>query len=185
MNYASPSGDKELNPECIGTIFEFLLVIIDMKIKEFVSLHSKIITIALKWIQTDVVCNSAIGILRTIALYTDREQQVILEPIAKAIPILIHTIDNNLENVENVKRLSAIMHLLQVLVQDESFRKKILEHLNENVLRKLFNVLLENKANNVSEESVNMYIYELSLIDRLAAFDEKWLQYECNLLQQR
>lgn len=155
-----------------------------MKINMFATLHQRIINIALKWIQTDLVCHRAIIILKTIAIYTEQSQYEILEPIVMAVPVLTVALDNNTDNGDNINRLGAIMQLFCVLSKDHTFRSKILLHLKKDVIYKIFNNLFDNKTN-MSEDAIYMYVYCLSLINVLANFDEEWCQYKCKLLQQK
>lgn len=155
-----------------------------MRIDKFATLHRRIIDIALKWIHTDSVCHRAIIILRTIAIDTEQSQYEILGPIVTAVPTLAVALDNDVDNVDNINRMGAIMHLFCVLSKENTFRSKILLHLKMEVVHKIFNALSQNKAN-MSEDRINMYVYGLSLINVLANFDEEWCNYKCKLLQQK
>lgn len=186
MDYASPSGDKELNPECVAIVFEFLHVILEMQIGTLESLYGRMINITLKWIQADIVCSKAIAILRTIAVNTNKSNNKILEPISAAIPIFSVAMDGNLESAEHVKRFGAIMQLFDVLIKTEQFRIKILEHINEKMIQKIFRLLFENNINcYLTEDTINMYIYALIFIDNVANYNDKWTSLEGELLQQK
>lgn len=188
MIHANPSGDQEHDPECIAMVFEFLHVIMELKMNDLVSMHPKLLSIALKWIQTDLVCSQAIAILRTIANNTEKSNFGILEPILTSIPIFTLALDNNGDNIEHNKRIASIMQLFQVLVQNESFRDKILHHLNEDTLYRVFEPLLGSKTCNINtsyEETINMYIYALSLIDKITQFNTKWVMLQRKLLEQK
>lgn len=154
------------------------------------------INIALKWIQTDLVCSQALAILRTIAVNTDNANSIILEPVLTGLPIFILALGTGEEiptNIEHNKRLGALMQLFRALVRADTIGDRVVSALKEETIYNIFGPILgksalQNRANHAdisSIEAVNMYVNTLSLVDELAKKNTNWIPVQNKLLNQK
>lgn len=151
---------------------------------------------ALKWIQTDIACTQALSVLRTIAINTPSENANILEPLHSGIPIFVLMLNHGAEessgNLEQQKRVGALLQLMKTLLQVDGLKERVLEELNEIPLRKLFVPVLDGKSTMASgddsiysADAVNLFAFALGLIDDLAKLQPSWISLYCSLMQQK
>lgn len=188
---------KSYDPECLALLFEFLHTIIDLKFSQLTPLLPRILCIALKWIQTDIACSQALSVLRTIAINTSLEHADILEPLHSGIPIFIimlnHGAEESAGNLEQQKRVGALLQLFRALLQVDGLKQKVLEELNEMPLKKLFAPLVDgnstmasgDESNIYSADAVNLFTFALGLVDDLAKIQPTWIGLYCILMQQK
>lgn len=169
---------------------------IELKFTQLKPLLPQILRIALQWIQTDIVCTQALSILRTIAINTPSENSNILEPLYSGIPIFISTLnhgaDQSSANLEQQKRVGALLQLMRVFLQVDSLKNKVLEELNEVPLRKLFAPVIDGNSTMASgddsvysADAVNVFAFALGLISDLAKLQPNWINLYCSLMEQR
>lgn len=185
-------------PECMALLFEFLHSLIELELPKLPPLYPRIITLALKWIQTDLVCSQAIAVLRTIALNTESEKTHILEPLAKRLPVFFVALDPKESelptNTEHNKRVCALMQLLRAMVQADSIKMDVLNAIKEDHIQQIFYPLLgmdesprlrAGPVDTYSPEAINLYVCALALVDQLAKVNMEWVPMYTNLLKQK
>lgn len=189
-------GDvQSQEPECVSLVFEFIYSLMEMKLTKLKRLHPKLLTVALKWIQTDLVCFQALSILKTIALQTEPFEGHTLKPLLNSMEIFLIALTPGDEEVpthiEHNKRISALMQLLRALLQVEDTKTYVLCSLKEDHVLKIFYPLIgclsprlrANDADTYSIEAVNLYVNAVALVDQLAKTDAQWIHMYQNLLK--
>lgn len=194
MNPTDPN--KSYDPECLSLLFEFLHTIIEMKFTQLTPLLPRILCIALKWIQTDIAGAQALSVLRTIAINTAPENGKLLEPLHSGISIFImmlnHGADEFSGNLEQQKRIIALLQLIRVLLKVDGLKEKVVAEINEVPFRKLFAPIIDGNSMmgsgddaTYSADTVNLFAFALILIDDLAKVQQSWSSLYSNLMQQK
>lgn len=190
-------NNKSYDPECLSLLFEFLHTIIELKFTQLTPLLPRILRIAMNWIQTDIACTQALSVLRTIAVNTPPDQGRLLESLHGSIPIFIVMLTNGAEessgNLEQQKRVGALLQLFRALLQVDGLRERILEELSEVELRKLFAPVVDGNSSMgsgddfsiYSADAVNLFAFGLGLVDDLAKISPSWIELHCTLMQQK
>lgn len=95
-------------------------------------------------------------------------------------------------NLEQQKRVGALLQLIRALIQVDGLKQKVLQELTETALRKLFVPVIEGNStmgsgddNVYSPEAINVFTFALGLIDDLAKVEPCWVTLYCTLMQQR
>lgn len=185
--------DKSYDPECLSLLFEFLHTLIEMKFAQLAPLLPRILRIALKWIQTDIACTQALSVLRTIAINTPPEHGQILEPLHTGIPIFIMMLNDGAGNLEQQKRVGALLQLFRALLQVDGLKKEVLGELTEVPLKKLFTPVVDGNSTMGSGDdssiytgdAVNLFAFAMALVDDLAKIQPEWIGFYCTLMQQK
>ncbi|KAF5306252.1 hypothetical protein FQA39_LY08950 [Lamprigera yunnana] len=193
------SGDilEDNEPECMMLSFEFLHFIIKLRPPDLPLLDSRLVSLALKWIQVELVCSNALAILRTVSVNTVEETCIILDPFLTSLPIFLVGIENGDEeiptHIENNKRLGSLMELLRALMKSETTRKRVLAILREELFLKIFTPLLgcsspRTRASNVdtcSPAAISLYVNAIALIYELVKYDRQWITCLSSLMQHK
>ncbi|CAH0563585.1 unnamed protein product [Brassicogethes aeneus] len=197
--------NNSIEPECLGIVFEFFLGLLERKLPYLDELRPKFIAVTLKWIQNDHVSSQALNILKSIAVNTQNHDNVILEPLIAGLPVYLlslNTLQGNIpSNNEHNKKLVALLQLLEAMLKVDSLRDKVLKDINPESIGKVFLPLTgEEGAGDVSKtkshsyksmesventESINLYVYGLSLVNMLAKYDPDWAKKQTRLMQNR
>lgn len=197
-NIAPPQDNhKSFDPECLSLLFEFLHTVIELKFHQLGPLLPRILRIALKWIQTDIACTQALSVLRTIAINTPADSNSILEPLQGGIPVFILMLNHGAEetagNLEQQRRVGALLQLLRALLQVDGLKQKVLEELAEAPLKRMFGPVVDggasmaggDEASIYSADAVNLFTFGLGLVDDLAKVQPGWIGLYCVLMQQK
>ncbi|KAF5292723.1 hypothetical protein FQR65_LT11191 [Abscondita terminalis] len=196
--YHGGGGDvlSENEPVCVTIMFGFLDFVIKLRPPNLKALDLRLVNLTLKWIQVDLVCSNALAILRTVAVNTTEETCIILDPFLTSLPILLLSIENEEEEIpthtENNKRLASLMELLRALMKAETTRKRVIAILKEDLFVKIFRPLIGSsvnvRASNVntsSTEAVLLYANSIALIEDLLKYDERWIDFFTDLMQNK
>ncbi|KAF5292722.1 hypothetical protein FQR65_LT11190 [Abscondita terminalis] len=194
------SGDVFLDngPECIMLSFQFLHFVIKLREPNLPSLNSRLIQLALNWIQVDTVCSEALAILRTVAVNTNEDTCSILDPFINCLPMFLLAIANGEEEemsftLENNKRLCSLMELLRALMKSDSTKDRVVSVLKEDLFVKIFMPFIgcsspRTRASNVntgSSEAILLYVNAIALIYELLKYNERWIIFFADLLQHK
>ncbi|CAG9766217.1 unnamed protein product [Ceutorhynchus assimilis] len=196
MNLIDTKNSNFQDPECLAVILEFINFLIEIKVPQMASLYSEIISLALRWIQESTVSVKALTVLKTIAVNMDKKDEKLLESLVgslKVFLLILHSFKEDktiLSNTEYIKRLAALLQLLTVLVpvKSKSISNKIATELNEEMFTNiLFPVQSDNNIQRLGEttsstDGINLYIYTLALIAKLAECSNSWLVFQNKIL---
>ncbi|KAK4873864.1 hypothetical protein RN001_013224 [Aquatica leii] len=201
LENTSQGGDGDLfldnGAECMTLAFAFLHFIIKLRRPNLPGLDSRLVNLALNWIQVDFVSSDALAILRTVAVNATEETCIILNPFLNSLPLLLLSITNGEEeiptHIENNKRLCSLMELLRALMKAEITRRRVLTILKEDVFMKIFMPLIgcsspRTRASNMntsSAEAILLYVNSIALIHELLTYDEYWIGFFTDLMQHK
>lgn len=112
------------------------------------------------------------------------------------IPIFVLMLNHGAEessgNLEQQKRVGALLQLMRSLLQVDGLKEKIVEEITETPLKRLFLPVLDgNSAMGSGDDSiysvdaVNVFAFALGLIDDLAKVQPSWIGLYCSLMQQK
>ncbi|RZC39779.1 CIP2A, partial [Asbolus verrucosus] len=201
-NHSMETGDSNIenrDPECIALVFEFLNFLIEIKLAAIGQMFPVLIQVALKWIHTDLVSSQALGLLKSIAVNVDRNDNGILEPLIQGLPIFLTTIDTSRNEdgpdyIEQNLKIAGLLQLLKIMVQVPTVRPKILEELKLGTICKVFGSLQDvdgapkvrtNDLDMGNIETINLYIHGVALVNELAKHDVTWMNLQSNLMQHK
>ncbi|XP_018319002.1 uncharacterized protein LOC108732610 isoform X2 [Agrilus planipennis] len=183
-------------PECMALLLEFFHAVIEMKIPKIELLHSRMVALALKWLQVEAVCSQALAVLRTVAVNSAYDS-TISEQLMVGLPIFTFVLnvseDDFSASIERNKRLNALMQLLKVLVLCPNSQSRIVNAIENEYLEKIFLPLLGLKspreratdASTMSPEAIGLYVNAVALIVELAKINPACVDMRDELLKHR
>ncbi|XP_019880385.1 uncharacterized protein LOC109608400 [Aethina tumida] len=192
-------GTSNNDPECMSLVFEFLQALIEKRIPQLTELHPQLITLALKWIHTNIASTQALSILKTIAMQTEKSDNEILKPLVVGLPAFLPALNSMKEDeipthTEHNRKLAGLFLLLRAMVQVESIRPKVLQELQPDAVLRVFVPLIGEgesprmraaHVDTCSTEAVNLYVCAIALIHELSKCDSVWINRHGTLMQYR
>uniref|UniRef100_A0AAR5PBZ4 Protein CIP2A n=1 Tax=Dendroctonus ponderosae TaxID=77166 RepID=A0AAR5PBZ4_DENPD len=192
---SSDQSDQDL--ECVEALLEFIDFLIEAKVPQISSLYGRIIPLALNWMQEMTTSYRALSVLRDIAINVDQNESKILEFLMASLRMFMFTLkccqdEKMMASTEFIKRLGALLQLLTAMIQVESMREKVMQEIQQDVFRSIFASLLGDSSPRSGDspssckiEAVNLYLYALALLAKLAERSNEWLDYLNELLHDR
>ncbi|KAK4876580.1 hypothetical protein RN001_009086 [Aquatica leii] len=177
------------NNEFANLGIKFLNFVLKLRQPNLPALDSRLVNIALNWIQVDSVCSEALTLLRAV----DVNCSSVLEPFLNHLPIFLRSITNGDDEIptciENNKKINSLIEILRVLVQSENIRKRVLAMVKEELFTKIFTPLIGtsstsgmNNLNMCSTGATLLYVNCLALIDDLSNYDDCWIRFFTHLM---
>ncbi|XP_017785577.1 PREDICTED: uncharacterized protein LOC108568798 [Nicrophorus vespilloides] len=185
---------NQLDPECMSIVFRFVHSLIELKLPNLVPLYARMVYVALRWVETEVVSYEALRIVRTVATSSKLEDMQLFEPLMKALPVFMidlqHIDEDTIMNIEHCRRLSSVMELFTALLKVEHTKQTVVDTLNEDLVCKIFVPLIGSSprlpsANNCTPEAITLYIHTFALINEIACIKSEWVTPLQELLQYR
>ncbi|KAH1026073.1 uncharacterized protein LOC109536708 isoform X2 [Dendroctonus ponderosae] len=192
---SSDQSDQDL--ECVEALLEFIDFLIEAKVPQISSLYGRIIPLALNWMQEMTTSYRALSVLRDIAINVDQNESKILEFLMASLRMFMFTLkccqdEKMMASTDFIKRLGALLQLLTAMIQVESMREKVMQEIQQDVFRSIFASLLGDSSPRSGDspssckiEAVNLYLYALALLAKLAERSNEWLDYLNELLHDR
>ncbi|KAK4873807.1 hypothetical protein RN001_013167 [Aquatica leii] len=180
------------NNECANLVIKFLNFVLKLRQPNLPALDSRLVNIALNWIQVDSVCSEALTLLREVAVNSAAESSSVLDPFLNCLPIFLRSIRNGDDEIstciENNKKINSLIELLRVLVQAEYIRKRVLAMVKEELFTKIFTPLIGTSSsgttnlNTCSTGATLLYVNCLALIYDLSKYDDCWIRFFTHLM---
>ncbi|KAK5641431.1 hypothetical protein RI129_009978 [Pyrocoelia pectoralis] len=183
--------------KCVAVLFKFLHFLMQKRRPVIKLLDKRLVNLALKWIQVNLVSSNAFEILRTLAMNATEETSLTLDPLLTSLPIYLLDIVNGEEDIvtstENNKRVKSLLELLRSLINTGNTRKRVLAILKEDLFIKIFLPLLNQSPTKTrgihssthSPDAVLLYTSAIVLITEINKYDDTWGGFFENLMQQR
>ncbi|KAB0793288.1 hypothetical protein PPYR_12908 [Photinus pyralis] len=182
-------------PQCVSSVLEFIHFVIELREPKIEQLNARLVNIALKWLQVELVSSDALAILRTLAINVTVETCAVLNPFLTTLPLfLLHLVNVEGEILdEGNKRLTSLMELLGALMQIENTRAQVVGVLKEEIFFKIFSPLLETTTPRIRDSNANayslkatiLYIKAIALIYELKKYEETWKVFFSDLMQHK
>ncbi|KAL1518349.1 hypothetical protein ABEB36_001986 [Hypothenemus hampei] len=174
--------EKSNNAECLSETIKLINYLIEARVP-LTNLFPRLTLFALKWVQETTASYQALSLLKSVitSVSNDDSDAKTVEAFLTSLPglILLLKVDDLFSNIENVKRCGALLQLFRVLIPNKVIGSRIIQELNEDMFRNIFFPLLyedsfQSRENTCSIQAINLFVYALTLIRKLAEFSESW-----------
>ncbi|XP_043252181.1 protein CIP2A homolog [Colletes gigas] len=179
------------DPECVALVMEFLSSLVKLKLHSLVPLYPLCVKTAMTWVPVEQVCSKALTLIRVAVIDARRTKtsaEVLAELDASVLMLIINLKNNDIQgtqelSLETETRLAELMQLFQEMVKTAPLRAKVMQSLNENMIRKLLSPMLDSETctagdfpeNFIQNPTTNLCIHVLALTADLAAHNSNWL----------
>ncbi|XP_026666939.1 uncharacterized protein LOC108621991 [Ceratina calcarata] len=199
-NVLATLGDNA-DPECVTLLMEFLASLVKLKLSALVPLYPLCVKTAMMWVPVEQVCSKALTLIRVTVIDSRRTQscsEVLAELDASVLMLIINIENDQVQgkcelSLEAETKLAELMQLFQEMVKTPALRTKVMHSLNEQMIRKLLNPMLNSDTcgggdwpgNFNQNPTTNLSIHALALTADLAAHNSQWMALFIELLQKK
>ncbi|XP_017760473.1 PREDICTED: uncharacterized protein LOC108550996 [Eufriesea mexicana] len=189
------------DPECVALIMEFLSSLVKLKLSSLIPLYPLCVKTAMTWVPVEQVCSKALALIRVTVIdarHTKSSSEVLAELDASVLMLIINSENDELQGkheltLEMETKLAELMQLFQEMVKTSTLRTKVMQSLNEQMIRKLLSPMLDseicaagNWSGNFNQNpTTNLCIHALALTADLAAHNSQWLTLYSELLTKK
>lgn len=193
--------EDNADPECVALMMEFLSFLVKLKLSALVSLYPLCVKTAMTWVPVEQVCSRALTLIRVTVIdarRTKSSSEVLAELDASVLMLIINSENDEIQGkceltLETETKLAELMQLFQEMVKTSTLRTKVMQSLNEQMIRKLLSPMLDSETcaadnwpgNFIQNPTTNLCIHALALTADLAADNSQWLTLYSELLRKK
>ncbi|XP_034189018.1 uncharacterized protein LOC117608268 [Osmia lignaria lignaria] len=191
--------EDNADPECVALMMEFLSSLVKLKLSALVPLYPLCVKTAMTWLPVEQVCSKALALIRVTVIDARRTKtsaEVLAELDASVLMLIINSENAEIQekhelSLETESRLAELMQLFQEMVKIPMLRTKVMQLLNEQMIRKLLSPMLDSETcaagdwpgNFIQNPTTNLCIHALALTADLATNHSQWLTLYSELLR--
>lgn len=193
--------EDNADPECVALMMEFLSSLVKLKLSALVSLYPLCVKTAMTWVPVEQVCSKALALIRVTVIdarRTKSSSEVLAELDASVLMLIINSENDEVQEkceltLEREIKLAELMQLFQEMVKTSTLRTKVMQSLNEQMIRKLLSAMLDSETyatndwpgNFIQNPTTSLCIHALALTADLAAHNSNWLTLYSELLRKK
>ncbi|XP_003693856.1 uncharacterized protein LOC100869785 isoform X1 [Apis florea] len=193
--------EDNADPECVALMMEFLSSLVKLKLSALVTLYPLCVKTAMTWVPVEQVCSKALALIRVTVIdarRTKSSSEVLAELDASVLMLIINSENDEVQEkceltLEREIKLAELMQLFQEMVKTSTLRTKVMQSLNEQMIRKLLSAMLDSETyatndwpgNFIQNPTTSLCIHALALTADLAAHNSNWLTLYSELLRKK
>lgn len=208
VSHSKDSGysnrSDETSPECMALILEFIHSLMVHQVESLAVFYPKLTTISLNWVNSDWVSYQALSVLskivETSADADDVTKTETLQQVINSLPAFVLILQSHAvpSNMENCRRLGALLQLFRNLLRIDEVRSNVLQAVKEDSIAKIFTplqldslgvewlpILKSEDTSVTATDAVDTYLYALGLVNDLTQYGANWLSLQSTLMENR